>query len=423
MPTPMPDSACPRCRTALVTHLSEVPWCPACLWNIDAFEPGDKKGPLRRLYRRLAFRAAFGTFRALQTGDDPARGATAVALGLVSLVIGALLLAMLALGVRLSTADFPAPTLLPGVPLILFALWLRPRFGKTDPHATVLTRPVSPALFALIDRVAAALDTRAPHRVEFVEDAVSAGYVAGIGRRRVLRIGATGWLMYTPQERVAILAWCLASLRDGHAADAMASQLALRTFGRVSDMFLAPPNPRWNHWCRGNTRMALIERLVAVLMLPVSALCWGAELAVWRLAVPGFQRDHYRDDRAASAVAGGEAMRTLLDKHLLTAELHTVASAMARRGEFAAPGLIAAAGEVMDRRAGDLPALRQATIRRDTALSDGAPALGFRIALLGDLAPAGAAVVSSRAESEAVDAELAPHIKRLRGKVASDWYN
>lgn len=413
---------CPQCRSALVTHLSKMPWCPACLWNIDAFEPGDKTGPLRRLYRRIAFRAAFKTFRGLQSGDDPARGSVAVVLAALSIVIAAMLLGILALGVWLCVRDFPSPTLLLGVPLVLLVVWLRPRFDKIDPTATVVTRAEAPALFALIDRVAAGMGTRAPERVELDTDATSEGAVSGWRRRRILRVGVPGWLMCAPQERVALLAFCLAMIRDGHAVSAFGSQLALRTFGRMADVFIAPPNPRKGLWYNDDGATALAERLAALLMLPIAALCWGAELAIWRLASPGLQSDHYRDDKAAAAVAGGEAMRALLDKHLLTTELHTVASSMARRDAFTAPELSTAATEVMARQAPELPALRQYSIRFHTTLYD-APALGFRIALLADLAPAGASVTSTLTEAETIDAELAPHIKRMRSVVAQEWYN
>src|SRR5262245_16362435 len=137
---------CPRCSTHLVSARSAPPWCPACDWNLDLFDPvRDTTLGLRwadRRAKRLAHRLTRGQFAALAGQPIGKPGISGARLGTVvaAVVLYAFILALLLAGVWLVVRDFPTPTIVVGVPLVLLAILLRPRFGKLDRDTTAITR-------------------------------------------------------------------------------------------------------------------------------------------------------------------------------------------------------------------------------------------------------------------------------------------
>ena len=118
--------------------------------------------------------------------------------GLVHLVTAAIL----ALGAWMIWVG-PLLVRVPGVVIVLFGLLLvpRPRIRRTTQG---LTRDELPALFSVLDRVAALNQAPVPHLVR-VGAVFNAGAITS-GRRRLLMIGAPLWVALPPSARLAVLA-------------------------------------------------------------------------------------------------------------------------------------------------------------------------------------------------------------------------
>src|SRR5947208_2717252 len=134
-----PSAACPECRSALVSHPERVPWCPACEWNLDAYDPVRRRaelgwGRVDRATYRLAYRLTRGQFAALRGRPvgRPGWGLARVTMVAAAGVLVAVLIGCVALGVVLIAYRFPSMTILPGLVLVLFAVVLRPRLGRLD---------------------------------------------------------------------------------------------------------------------------------------------------------------------------------------------------------------------------------------------------------------------------------------------------
>ncbi|KUL36672.1 M48 family metalloprotease [Actinoplanes awajinensis] len=166
---------CPRCAATTISKLSAKPWCPACEWNLDRYDPDQRAPELgwRWLDRRL-FRAAFWLTERqyAELKAAPSIGRAATAARIVTVTVSVLLLAMVAallvVGIRLLTYDVVNPINLIGALLIGMAAVLRPRLGRLSRYreeAQELGRSTAPALFAVIDRVAGAIGAPVPDLV------------------------------------------------------------------------------------------------------------------------------------------------------------------------------------------------------------------------------------------------------------------
>jgi hypothetical protein len=141
---------------------------------------------------RLAVRLTARQYAALpgRPVGRPGWDGTRIVLLAAALVLLAGVAGLAGLGGYLIVDDFPSYRIMAGVPLVLLAVALRPRFGRLgDPHGR-LDRERAPSLFALVDRVAAAIG--APPVQAIVVNPrfnASAGAV-GLRRRRVLHLGS-----------------------------------------------------------------------------------------------------------------------------------------------------------------------------------------------------------------------------------------
>src|SRR5262245_22845637 len=109
--TPQPalsPSTCEKCASELISERTAAPWCGHCEWHLDTFDA--KRRPRELTWKwqdRLAFRMAYrlnaSQFKALagRRVDRPTLDVARIALGLISLVTLALILALLAAGLDL----------------------------------------------------------------------------------------------------------------------------------------------------------------------------------------------------------------------------------------------------------------------------------------------------------------------------------
>ncbi|MBX6358080.1 MAG: M48 family metallopeptidase, partial [Micromonosporaceae bacterium] len=241
--TPAVPQVCPHCSAGTVTVRDAVPWCPQCEWNLDCYEPARRPPEfgwhcLDRWTHRVAYRLTRRQYAELsgRTLDRPRASLARVVTVTVSVLLLAGVAALAALGVWLVLYDFPKLTIVPGVALLALVLVLRPRFGRLDRSARVLSRTEAPELFRLVDSVAAAVKAPAPDVVAVDESFSAYAAAVGIRRRRVLCLGLPLWGALHAQERVALLGHELGHFVNGDVRRGLLTQPAFTMLGSAADV-------------------------------------------------------------------------------------------------------------------------------------------------------------------------------------------
>ncbi|WP_033346163.1 M48 family metallopeptidase [Catenuloplanes japonicus] len=405
---------CPRCAIALVSPGGGPPWCPACEWNLDAYD--ERRPPelgwrwLDRRAHRLAYRLTMARHAELHA--DPARpmpggGRTRVVLLVASVLLLAVIAGIVVLGAWIVIATWLSLATVFGVLLLLIAYAVRPRLGRLDRDADRLDEMTAPTLFALLRRVADATGAPMPDVVEV--DAVLNASAATIGlrRTRVLRLGLPLWAVLTPQERVALLGHELGHFVNGDTRRGALTGVATRTFGELA-LLLRPGPPA------GDTLVMMIADLITRAILRV--LCTGAVavhvLLVWLSMRDGQHAEYLADDLAARA-AGTTAAVSFLDLLCRAETLDMIVRRDARAG--LEPPLWRAS--VDELRAAD-PVVRQRAIRQEVSMFAGHPPSGLRARLIEARAPHAPAVVLAESDDASIDAELAKRYAVARREIA-----
>ena len=405
---------CPHCATAVTSARGAAPWCPACRWNLDAFEPGRRPYEFGwrwadRLSHRLAFRAAQRHHAALRRGSLERAGAPArVFLLAVSALLMLLVAATAGLGVWFVVRGFPGFGMLPGVVLLGAAWWLRPRFGALDGDVIELDPGRAPTLFALVERVSAAAGVRPPDLV--VVDDGDAAYTVVVGwrRHRVLCLSVPFLVALPPQQRVALIGHEVAHFANGDGRRYLLSQLAWRTFGELADLM----RPTDQHVG------GLSGMIVAAFQWVLAALLTGVHLALVALGLRDGQRAEYLADRIAGRIAGTGAALALLDTLVRLPGIRTVVDREMRRGADPAAWRAAAAQALVDGAAAT-PVLRQLSLRDEASLLASHPPTGLRAEMLAAGPREAAAVTLTEAEAARIDDELRGPAGALRRN--RDW--
>jgi len=400
---------CPACAGPLTRPNIGQPWCVACEWNLGVYDPAviPARGWrwLSRVDHGLAFRLdrelsdAFAAERPEPGGWTPAR---AILVGVSALLV-LLILACAGLGIELIAVDFPSLTIVPGVLLILLAVALRPRFTRRPERRLTLRREQAPMLFALVDRVAAAVGGPAP-RVLAVAPEFNAS-AARVGLRQVpaLVLGIPLWITLGPSLRVALLAHELAHQVNGDPTRGLLVRPALDTFRelarstgaeRTAGEIASPDRPGANFFVM----------ILELALWAISRVFLLVYLGLCALALRDHQRAEYLADAKAADAAGSAGMVELLDRLVL---LHDTATLIAYNAATRAPARWRGMAESLcASRAGDLPALRQLTMR-ETSVWRSHPPSGLRARVI-EAWPARQPLVElTEEESARIDAELA----------------
>ncbi|MBV1854899.1 M48 family metalloprotease [Catellatospora tritici] len=407
---------CRSCGEPVVSERDAAPWCPGCEWNLEAFDR--RRAELGwRWVDRLTFRWALRQTRrdyAQWTVDGLGRPdrVTWVALQAVSLALAGCWLLLVGAGLWLSVAGWPKGLVF-GVPCLLLAYALRPRLGRLPEDSPLLTRQAAPTLYALVDRVAAAVGTRAPAVIAVSYDLNAGTAEVGLRRDRVLELGLPLWALLPAQQRVALLGHELGHFVNGDLRRALVTQPALTMLGRVVRLM------RYDYTAAamgGPAGLAL--RLFFSL---TSWIPWLLHLAVHSIAARGGQQAEYRADLIAARVAGTAAARDLADSMVTLPEVLEPVNRSARMG--VAPALWLSTAEhvragLVDR----LPGLRQLSVREETSLFASHPPSGLRARMLeahrSDAEPAPLVVLSPE-DNFRIDAELARWLEQLRQAVSA----
>jgi heat shock protein HtpX len=423
------STVCARCDTPLVTLHDAPPWCPACEAGLLRFDPAHHryvgvKFVDRRLYAFAARRAA----RAYAApADHPA-----VLSNVIAVLYYAVLIAVAALLVRWSAGAFPSWRLVVTLPLlVVLVVVVWPRFDPLDRDASVVRRADAPALYGLVDRVAAAVGTPVPDLI-----VASSAYTAEAGRRglrgrRVLVLGMPLWQGLTEAQQIALVAHHLGHFA-GHDPRAgrligpvEASLVRLATVLRPTRSRMLEPirDPTVVAAVAGSYRGSIVSQ--NGLLVVVSELIWAAIantlrafVTLTRLALivavqPMSHRAAYLADELGARAAGTAAMVEVLDLLLLKTLVLTRLNAAARVGG-GPDNWWRIAEEVLANAHDTLPARRQQSIRTDESPFADHPPLGLRVRKL--LAqPASAETVESAPDERVhIDDELARYARRAQ---------
>jgi len=298
--------------------------------------------------------------------------------------------------------------------MIAIGLLVRPRFGNV-PDEDVVSRSEAPSLFGLVDKVAAAEQTKSAD-VLVVDDEYNASWaVLGLRRTRVLTIGLPLLSALEPQERVGLIAHELAHAQNGDSSRGLFIGSAIRGLARWYYL-LAPHQlggPFDVGWGMGDLRLAeyITNAVLWVLSRPPLMLFY-VEV---HLLLHDSRRAEYLADAIAASTAGSDSVIAAHEKLLLENSFEQVVR------QYAHPSTRAEAGELFGYVRTHLAAVpdRERERRRRVAMlavsSLGAthPPTGHRIRVLEERPVHAAKVVLTSAESDQIDAELSPLLPTL----------
>ncbi|XVU21888.1 M48 family metalloprotease [Actinoplanes sp. CA-054009] len=363
---------------------------------------------LDRPLHRVAVRLTEAQFENLvegplvRRGTSPARVATLAA----SIVLLAAVLAVAAVGVWLVLYDFFSVSTVLGLVLLAVAFVLRPRLSGLPGGVIVLDPARTPALVALVERVATAVGAPAPAIFLLGYDLNAYTMSVGLKRERVLCLGLPLWATLEPQERVALLGHELGHFVNGDARRGLLTQMSRRTLAQVAHLFSTRTQGE-----------GLIGFLAGVITTAISVIVSRTSMALQLLllwtSLRDSQRAEYLADELAARAGGSAAAAALADSMLLHDPIDTVVRREARAGN-GPDAWLAAARVARANQAPHVPAMRQLSRRAEASLFASHPPSGLRAEMVRARPQLPAAVVLTEAESARIDAELAPHVKRVR---------
>jgi heat shock protein HtpX len=392
---------CQRCGQSTVRPGQHPPWCPSCEWNLNSYESDHPAAFGWRWFDKLTYRVAFrqdrSQFRRFGTTLPTRPTASAGRIGLIalSLLLIATGLGCLGFGCWLIVDGFPSWWGLLGLLFVGAALLLRPRAGRLPKPASRLRREQAPSLFALVERVAEHVGTRAPEIIVLNQDFNAAIGTRGWRRTRVLWLGAPLWLTLDPGMRVAVLAHELGHGVNGDPVRGWLVEPAINTFRRLADGFggrhtFGESEHRTRHE-RGAERIGsqlitdpnqrnpnIFVGIAKLVLWAISRFFMFVHLAIVAVLARDHQRAEYFADRIATEVAGTDATVAAMD-HLMLADEIT------RSVHYSANALEPAQWQSLARAhraeaAGQLPE-RQQLSQREADLWASHPPTGFRMRL------------------------------------------
>ncbi|SNY41056.1 M48 family metalloprotease [Paractinoplanes atraurantiacus] len=379
------------------------------LVDVDAGTPVVFGGKwLDRRLHRVAVRLTESQFKSLAEGPLVRRGASPARLATmaVSVVLLAAVLALAALGVWLVLYDFFSVSTVLGLVLLAVAFVLRPRLPGLPGDVIVLDPARTPALVALVERVATAVGAPAPSILLLGYGFNAYTTIVGLKRERALCLGLPLWATLEPQERVALLGHEMGHFVNGDVRRGLLTQMARTTLAKVAALFST------RNECDDLIAM-VTSVIINVINAVVSRTSMALQLLIEWTSLRDRQRAEYLADEFGARAGGSAAAATLADSMLLHEPIDTVVRREARAGN-GPDAWLAAARVARANQAPDLPARRLLSRRAEASLFASHPPAGMRAAMVEQRPQLPAAVVLTEAESARIDAELAPHVKRVR---------
>ncbi|GAA1666456.1 hypothetical protein GCM10009745_05850 [Kribbella yunnanensis] len=267
---------------------------------------------------RVEQRLVDSLYRELERGaiHRPSWDAARITANLLSVLI--LLLPLIAFLTGIGLLIFYRPlwfSIILALLALTIAFVFRPRAGHIDGHQLV-HREQAPALFAVLDEVAAAVGARPATAVAVTDEANIWYSQVGWRFRPVIGIGLPLWIGLQPQERVAILAHEFGHGRHGDLRSGWLIGNAHSVLEGLGATFSESPlDAARREWgaeeLSGGT---LFSRMVNA---TVGTVVRGLSAVLNRLELRSGQRNEYLADRRAGEVAGSEAAAHALERTLL----------------------------------------------------------------------------------------------------------
>jgi Zn-dependent protease with chaperone function len=284
-------------------------WCPACEWGMAKPEQ-ERKGILRARADRWSKRRVEALFnqvsssRVHRPGWDLARLASYA----LAICVHVAFLALIGLAIWLIVAISNIVTIVLGLFALLLAFELRPRLGSFRKLTNVRRKEDAPALFGLLDQVAAETGARRAHAV-VIDAGWNASYTTvGWRRRRVVILGLPLWDALPADQKIAVLGHEFAHGVNGDARRGVVVGTSIATLSRL--YVLLEPGPRLR---RADYRTELAEAFAAVVLAALRSIVAGI-LSVQRLiSLRASQRAEYLADDIAARVASPASTAGALD--------------------------------------------------------------------------------------------------------------
>lgn len=391
-----------------------VAWCRACGHNAqpatDTFVLDEK--PKKTAKRRR--REAAETERALRLYEELAAGADARPESRLRWAVAAFSVAVHVPFVLLLSGAATWLAVQPGnwfawlgaLIAVCLAGAVRPRFGRGPRGGGWYRRDDFPELFALLDRVAAAVGAEPPVAVAFTGAVNASTARVGLRRQRVLVIGIPLWTILAGPERVALLAHEMGHQVNGdatHGTLAYSAQASLAEWEAILD----PRGARnSNHDGTGLGGIVFVAHLLLpVILFPFYVAVRGLRLLHGRIWTASRPRAEYLADAIAARVASTDAAVALLDKAVLA---DTAANFLTRHGSKAGTDLWGDLYAYVD----GLPEHERERLRFNDEATGAAvdsthPPTHLRRKLLAEAAPVPAELAPTDAEWAKVDGEMA----------------
>ncbi|MGW3936862.1 M48 family metallopeptidase [Streptomyces phaeochromogenes] len=194
----------------------------------------------------------------------------------------------------------------------VLAWTLRPRFTGLPDDEPLLHRADAPALFELIDEVAAVVGTRGADTVAVNTEINASVTTYGICGRRLLTIGLPLWEILTPQERIALLGHELGHYSNGDTRHGLIIGNALRSLTTWRYFIDPTPNPN------------LVEAFVNLVFLVPRSLIQGLLMLLDRLTLRATQRAEYLADSMAARAGSTEAAAAIMNRFFVVSSATTM---------------------------------------------------------------------------------------------------
>lgn len=390
---------CPSCGAELPAAAGYPVWCPGCEWGLADAGPGRRglRGRFDRWSSRKveALHAEVVRSPAGRPGWDVARVASyGLALGVHLGTVALIGFGVWVLAVRRT------PVLVVLAVLALLVAWLLlPRLGSLRKIADVRRRDDAPALFALLDRVAAEIGVEPVDAVVVSGDFNAAYGTVGPRRRRVLHLGLPLWESLTAQQKVALLGHELAHGANGDSRHGLVVGTSLATLARLHAVLRpGPPDDRFTY---------LIDLCLRMVQGAASSVVGSVLVVQSMLTLRAGQRAEYLADRLAARLASPEAAAGMLetlviaaDTYLTAVQRHVLTGRKTAYWDDLRDALAKLPGSERERRL-------RAAARRRLRVDRSHPPTHLRIAVLRGLAAAEPALVMEPEEEQRIRAELA----------------
>ncbi|TDP96744.1 Zn-dependent protease with chaperone function [Labedaea rhizosphaerae] len=331
------------------------------------------------------------------------RGAALWAACVIAALVHLFVVALAVFGVWIMVAMPNLITIPLGVVMLGFAAMLRPRFGRLPADAVLVSREQSPHLYAALDELVDRLGTRKVAQVVLSAEHNASITQVGLRRRLVLVLGYPLWNLLTGPERAAVLGHELAHQVNGDLRRGLLVGSSLRTLAEL---------------------VRALRTRSRTTSFPI--VTWASEGAMWLLSWPVYWVLLAQNTLLARS---GQRAEYLAD-HLSATATGPAAMASALRTVALGPAAVRALHSAVIRKDDDLwlagrtwfaelsPERKQLTDAEDHRVDDSHPPTRLRIAALqARRYPPG---LPPSFDHKAIDAELAPRLKRVAEQLKAE---